>query len=174
MSLRESISSTSTVMATLLPASQTSTFSGYRDTFSGNSGKRKRTSGSIRTTLRSTKPAQVTTSRAAVSKPNAGKGPRQRSSERSVNKGRQNSLRRVQGSTDRLRDLSNKTIIPGGNSGGREGRQFTVANVGNNGRIYLRYARIFVTRGIWQFGGFNVPYSYMSNSSHSIDLSNVP
>lgn len=30
-------------------------------------------------------------------------------------------------------------ITPEGSSAGREGRQFTVANVGNNGRIYLRY-----------------------------------
>jgi len=29
-------------------------------------------------------------------------------------------------------------ITPDGSSGGRDGRQFTVANVGNNGRIYLR------------------------------------
>jgi hypothetical protein len=29
-------------------------------------------------------------------------------------------------------------IAPDGASAGREGRQFTVANVGNNGRIYLR------------------------------------
>jgi hypothetical protein len=29
-------------------------------------------------------------------------------------------------------------ITPDGSSAGREGRQFTVANVGNNGRIYLR------------------------------------
>lgn len=29
-------------------------------------------------------------------------------------------------------------ITPDGGSAGREGRQFTVANVGNNGRIYLR------------------------------------
>lgn len=29
-------------------------------------------------------------------------------------------------------------IAPDGTSAGREGRQFTVANVGNNGRIYLR------------------------------------
>lgn len=32
-------------------------------------------------------------------------------------------------------------IAPDGGSAGREGRQFTVANVGNNGRIYLRYVR---------------------------------
>ena len=30
-------------------------------------------------------------------------------------------------------------ITPDGGSAGREGRQFTVANVGNNGRIYLRW-----------------------------------
>lgn len=30
------------------------------------------------------------------------------------------------------------TIAPDGGSAGREGRQFAVANVGNNGRIYLR------------------------------------
>jgi hypothetical protein len=35
-------------------------------------------------------------------------------------------------------------ITPDGGSAGREGRQFTVANVGNNGRIYLRY----VPRGV--------------------------
>jgi hypothetical protein len=29
-------------------------------------------------------------------------------------------------------------LTPDGGSAGREGRQFTVANVGNNGRIYLR------------------------------------
>lgn len=29
-------------------------------------------------------------------------------------------------------------VTPDGGSGGREGRQFTVAKVGNNGRIYLR------------------------------------
>lgn len=29
-------------------------------------------------------------------------------------------------------------ITPDGGSGGRDGRQFTVANVGNNGRIYLK------------------------------------
>ena len=30
-------------------------------------------------------------------------------------------------------------MAPDGSSAGREGRHFTVANVGNNGRIYLRY-----------------------------------
>lgn len=56
--------------------------------------------------------------------------------------GRQNSLRRVKNSTDVLRQRStnatSKDIVSDGLSGGREGRQFTVANVGNNGMIYLR------------------------------------
>ena len=56
--------------------------------------------------------------------------------------GRQNSLRRVKNSTDMLRQRSTKAtardVVPDGLSGGREGRQFTVANVGNNGMIYLR------------------------------------
>src|SRR3569833_338276 len=38
-------------------------------------------------------------------------------------------------------DVERWDITPDGGSAGREGRQFTVANVGNNGRIYLRYAR---------------------------------
>lgn len=33
-------------------------------------------------------------------------------------------------------------ITPDGGSAGREGRQFAVANVGNNGRIYLRYVAL--------------------------------
>lgn len=55
-------------------------------------------------------------------------------------------------------------VAPDGGSAGREGRQFTVANVGNNGRIYLRYEHclrallrercrssrgMLKTRGIW-------------------------
>lgn len=57
---------------------------------------------------------------------------------------RQNSLRRVKNSTDMLRQQSlqrqrsKKEAAADGNQGGREGRQFTVANVGNNGMIYLR------------------------------------
>lgn len=31
-------------------------------------------------------------------------------------------------------------VVPDGASAGREGRQFTVANVGNNGKLFLRYA----------------------------------
>lgn len=36
-------------------------------------------------------------------------------------------------------DAERSDITPDGSSAGREGRQFTVGNVGNNGRIYLRY-----------------------------------
>ncbi|KAK2591483.1 Guanine nucleotide exchange factor lte1 [Conoideocrella luteorostrata] len=35
-------------------------------------------------------------------------------------------------------DVDRRDIAPDGSSAGREARQFTVANVGNNGRIYLR------------------------------------
>lgn len=58
-------------------------------------------------------------------------------------KERQNSLRHVKNSTEVLRQRSAQTgggtITPDGSSGGREGRKFTVGNVGNNGIIYLRY-----------------------------------
>jgi len=33
-------------------------------------------------------------------------------------------------------------LTPDGGSAGREGRNFAVANVGNNGRIYLRYGSV--------------------------------
>jgi hypothetical protein len=35
-------------------------------------------------------------------------------------------------------DVVKVDLTPDGGSAGREGRQFTVANVGNNGKIYLR------------------------------------
>lgn len=64
-------------------------------------------------------------------------------SERAGKKEHQNSLRHVKNSTEVLRQRSAQTgggnITPDGGSGGREGRQFTVGNVGNNGIIYLRY-----------------------------------
>lgn len=63
--------------------------------------------------------------------------------EKATTRGRQNSLRHVKNSNEVLRQRSanrgHKDVAPDGTSGGREGRQFTVANVGNNGRIYLRY-----------------------------------
>jgi len=58
------------------------------------------------------------------------------------NRGPQNSLRRVKNSKEVMRQRStnrnNQDSAPDGTAGNREGRQFTVANVGNNGRIYLR------------------------------------
>ena len=64
------------------------------------------------------------------------------SSERIPGRGRQTSLRHVKNSTEVLRQRSRrraaKDLVPEGPLGAREGRQFTVANVGNNGMIYLR------------------------------------
>lgn len=65
-----------------------------------------------------------------------------RSPEVDRSRARQNSLKRAKNSTDLLRQRSLKReTLEGGvdaNSSTREGRQFTVANVGNNGKIYLR------------------------------------
>lgn len=59
-----------------------------------------------------------------------------------VVRGRQNSLRHVKNSTEVLRQRSTrraaKDPTSDANGGIREGRQFTVANVGNNGKIYLK------------------------------------
>ena len=48
------------------------------------------------------------------------------------------SLKDSDSSADNQGSLARWEIAPDGGSAGREGRQFTVANVGNNGRIYLR------------------------------------
>lgn len=65
-----------------------------------------------------------------------------KSSERSRSRGRQNSLRHVKNSTKVLRQRSLKQSKTQDdlerNPSIREGRHFTVANVGNNGKIYLR------------------------------------
>lgn len=50
-------------------------------------------------------------------------------------------------------ELPNGDIAPDGGSAGREGRQFTVANVGNHGRIYLRYVTIAGSWGTMGSGG---------------------
>ena len=67
---------------------------------------------------------------------------KKKSSERISGRGRQNSLRHVKNSTEVLRQRSRrraaKDLVLEATSGAREGRQFTVANVGNNGMIYLR------------------------------------
>ena len=65
-----------------------------------------------------------------------------KSSENTRIRGRQNSLKRTKDSTDALRQRSvlrdGKGGVVDSNPTTREGRQFTVANVGNNGKIYLR------------------------------------
>ncbi|KAL8841870.1 MAG: hypothetical protein Q9170_000743 [Blastenia crenularia] len=62
--------------------------------------------------------------------------------ERTQSRGRQPSLRHVKNSTEVLRQRSTKRANQGIGAdkipGGKEGRQFTVANVGNNGKLYLR------------------------------------
>ena len=67
---------------------------------------------------------------------------RKKSPDRARTTGRQDSLKRVKNSTDILRQRSMKQDTKDGgadtNGSAREGRQFTVANVGNNGKIYLR------------------------------------
>ena len=82
-----------------------------------------------------------------VSIPHHGASLKRKLSERVGKKERQNSLRHVKNSTEVLRQRSAQTgagtITPDGGSGGREGRQFTVGNVGNNGIIYLRYVLDF-------------------------------
>ena len=69
-----------------------------------------------------------------------------KSAEKAEIRGRQNSLRHVKNSTEVLRQRSTRRAVKDSAgmdaaSGAREGRQFMVANVGNNGRIYLRYAQ---------------------------------
>ena len=65
-----------------------------------------------------------------------------KSSENTRIRGRQNSLKRTKNSTDVLRQRSlkrdGKGSVAESNPTTREGRQCTVANVGNNGKIYLR------------------------------------
>lgn len=46
-------------------------------------------------------------------------------------------------------------IAPDGASAGREGRQFAVVNVGNHGRIYLKYAKLMFAAPL---GGFIIPF----------------
>lgn len=61
---------------------------------------------------------------------------------------RQRSIRLAKDSVEdlaaRTRSQESKRISPDSGSLGRGGRHFTVGNVGNNGRIYLRYGDAFV------------------------------
>ena len=65
-----------------------------------------------------------------------------KSSEQPRDRSRANSLRNVKNSTEVLRQRSmkrrNKETEMERNLSTKEGRQFTVANVGTNGKIYLR------------------------------------
>lgn len=67
---------------------------------------------------------------------------KRKSNEKLEGRGHQNSLRYVKNSAEVQRQRSvkraGKDVGVDGNLGAREGRQFTVANVGNNGKIYLR------------------------------------
>lgn len=76
---------------------------------------------------------------------------KRKSTEKLEGRGRQISLRYVKHSTEVLRQRSAKRAAKDagvdGTSGAREGRQFTVANVGNNGKIYLRYV-LKLNRGL--------------------------
>ena len=68
---------------------------------------------------------------------------RRRSSERIKNRHRQNSLKRVKNSNEVLRQRSTKKVTKDSldpATSTREPRHFTVANVGDNGKIYLRHA----------------------------------
>lgn len=71
-----------------------------------------------------------------------GMGSQRKPSEKVRSRGRQNSLKRVKNSTDILRQRSlkrdAKDAAADANTNTREGKQFTVANVGSNGKIYLR------------------------------------
>ena len=80
-----------------------------------------------------------------------------KSSERARSRGRQNSLKRTKNSTDILRQRSlkrdGKDAATDANPTTREGRQFTVANVANGGKIYLRYTHsIFHNRIRYSLG----------------------
>ncbi|KAL8800737.1 MAG: hypothetical protein Q9223_007209 [Gallowayella weberi] len=82
--------------------------------------------------------------------------------ERTVSRGRRPSLRNVKDSTEVLRQKSakgaNQDSLSDNPSGLREGRHFTVANVGNNGKIYLRpIAKPSVPQAGLSQAGFDAP-----------------
>ena len=93
---------------------------------------------------RSQENRQILPTRNPSGKANSPKTPRLQKVDKSGSV-RKNSLRRAKDSTDALRQRSqhmqNVTNQAGadGSPSTREGRQFTVGNVGNNGIIYLRY-----------------------------------
>ena len=135
-------------MATTPPSSQISVYSFNEDIPIRDSGGRKTKEGALGDKNRAFEAGEVVPSKITSGKKKAGKSLR-KSSERVTGRARNNSLRRVKDSTDALRDRSlqvqqsKKDITSDGSPGGREGRQFTVENVGKNGMIYLRFVYIF-------------------------------
>ena len=131
-------------MAEPLSPSQIPTISVYRERRSGNSTKRKRLEGSLELRIRATASGQAIVPKTPINSTKGGKVIKRKLSEKSISREYHTSLRRVDDSTDVLRERSlqesqvKKAAVLDSISGGREGRQFTVANVGNNGMIYLR------------------------------------
>ena len=107
-------------------------------------GKRSSDAMATNTGNRSQESRQVLPTRSPSGKANALKTPRLQKVDKSGSI-RKNSLRRAKDSTDALRQRSQHTqnstgqMGVDGSSSTREGRQFTVGKVGNNGLIYLRY-----------------------------------
>lgn len=134
-------------MAAALPSTQESETAYRKGKLNGGSGKRKRNEPGVEQRTRAAESVQARTSRSAITKVKGGSDRRNTPSQKSIGRSRQNSLRRVKDSTDALRERSLQTQLPKkavvaaeGVPGGREGRKFTVGNVGNNGMIYLRFA----------------------------------
>lgn len=68
-------------------------------------------------------------------------------------------------------------VAPDGGSAGREGRQFTVANVGNNGRIYLRYGSFLsrlTIRGCHRFGRWSYAWPWQDGPEQNADTCSRP
>lgn len=136
-------------MATTPPSSQISVYSFNEDISIRESGRRETNEGALGDKTRASEAGEVVPSKITSGKKKAKKGLRRKSSERAAGRAQNNSLRRVKDSTDALRDRSlqvqqaKKDITSDGGPAGREGRQFTVENVGKNGMIYLRSVHIF-------------------------------
>ena len=132
-------------MAAALLSAQDPEPSHHRERLNGGSGKRKRNEAGLEQQTCATESVQAGISQSAINKAQGGSDLRNRHSEEPIGRSRQNSLRHVKDSTDALRERSlqtqrsRKAVAADGITGGREGRKFTVGNVGNNGIIYLRF-----------------------------------
>jgi hypothetical protein len=127
-------------MAATLPPSSSPRAAASSTPAATDTGKRKQSDSAHEATV----PAGRLSAADVARWPREPAGLPKRSVEKVPARGRQNSLRRVKDSTDVLRERSlkrqrsNRGLPIETGSGGREGRQFTVANVGNNGMLYLR------------------------------------